>query len=124
MRPRATADGGGGLPQIVPGQLLELWPACLAHWPKRSGWPARRGAAFVPGVVTAPACTPQWRDQRDLDDGLGVAAAAASAHMEQGGHTEQGGQGRSSPEQRRGVEPVEDALSGGVQRLRGSSGNE
>jgi hypothetical protein len=40
------------------------------------------------------------------------------------GHREgtgQGGQGQSSPERRRGMEAVEDASGGGVQRRRGSS---
>jgi hypothetical protein len=64
----------------------------------------RPAGARAPGVVTTPA------------GGLGVAAAvAASAPMEQGG-VGQGGRGRSSPERWRGVEVLEDASGGGVQR--------
>jgi hypothetical protein len=39
------------------------------------------------------------------------------------GRAGQGGQGQSSPKRQRGVEVVEDASGGGIQRWRGSFGD-
>jgi hypothetical protein len=49
----------------------------------------------------------------------GAASELTGGHREGAG---QGGQGQSSPEQRCGLNVVEDALSGGVQWRGGSSG--
>jgi hypothetical protein len=78
----------------------------------------------APGVVTVLASAPRRRGRRDLAGRLGVAAAAASAPMEQGAPSKavRGG-GGSSPERRCSVEAVEDASGGGVQWQRGSSGD-